>query len=68
MPFSQGSFAGHSTDINNTDDWFETGGVQMVLIKQCSIPSPCKHRDFWTLAKVCPVIDDIDWSRGAVTK
>ena len=27
MPFSQGSVAGHSTNINNTDDWFETGGV-----------------------------------------
>ena len=27
MPFSQGAFADHSTDINNRDDWFNTGGV-----------------------------------------
>ena len=40
----------------------------MELIKLSSIPSPCKHRDFWTLAKLCLVIYNIDWSRGAVTK
>ncbi len=27
MPFSQGTLADHSTDINKRDDWFNTGGV-----------------------------------------